>query len=202
MQQPLRQKPRGRNRVLAFAQGFRHQRTALAALAILLSILLREVLLWQEAHGRRVSAGPVPVQVQPTREAVQGMCYSWPVHLSRPPGPHSFYIWDCTHRGILLCAMQKHILVLADPVAQENPLHFHDLHVMAEYMAAAGFRVTEGDSRPYHFRDRDDEALWQGLLVSVSHVEHMSSTRSEQQNQWSQRHFTAQSELWSLALSR
>ncbi len=122
--------------------------------------------------------------------------------VSRPPGPHSFYIWDCTHREILLCAMQKHILVLADPVAQENPLHFHDLHVMAEYMAAAGFRVTEGDSRPYHFRDRDDEALWQGLLVSISHVEHMSSTRSEQQSQWSQRHFTAQSRLWSLALSR
>ncbi len=63
--------------------------------------------------------------------------------------------------------MQKHILVLADPVAQENPLHFHDLHVMAEYMAAAGFQVTEADSRPYHFRDRDDEALWQGLLVSA-----------------------------------
>ena len=198
MQQPLRQKPRGRNRVLTFAQGFRHQRTALAALAILLSILLREVLLWQEAHGRRVSAGPIPVQVQPTREAVQGMCYSW--CLDHQGLTHS--IFGITHRGILLCAMQKHILVLADPVAQENPLHFHDLHVMAEYMAAAGFRVTEGDSRPYHFRDRDDEALWQGLLVSVSHVEHMSSTRSEQQSQWSQRHFTAQSGLWSLALSR
>ncbi len=58
MQQP-RQKPRGRNGVLTFAQSFRHKRTALAALAILLSILLREVLLWQQAHGTRVSATPI-----------------------------------------------------------------------------------------------------------------------------------------------
>ena len=62
--------------------------------------------------------------------------------------------------------MQKHILVLADPAAAQSPLHFHDLHVMAGYMARAGFKVTEGDSRPYHFRDGDDEALWQGLLVA------------------------------------
>lgn len=66
--------------------------------------------------------------------------------------------------------MQKHVLVLADAAAKKNPLHYHNLHVMARYMAGAGFRVTEGDASPYHFRDRDDEALWQGLLVSAVRV--------------------------------
>ena len=60
MQQAPRQKPRGRHRVLAFAQTFRHKQTALAALAILLSILLRETLLWQQAHGTQVSTSPIP----------------------------------------------------------------------------------------------------------------------------------------------
>ena len=62
---------------------------------------------------------------------------------------------------------QKHVLVLADAAAEQNPLHYHDLHVMARYIASAGFRVTEADSAPYHFRDRDDEVLWQGLVVSA-----------------------------------
>ena len=70
-------------------------------------------------------------------------------------------------RSFNCAALQKHILVLADPVAVEKPLQFHDLHVMAQYMAKAGFQVTEADSQPYHYRDRDDEALWRGLLVGT-----------------------------------
>ncbi len=64
MQQPPRQRQRGKIRVLNFWQTFRQKRTALAALAVILSILLRETLLRQQSHGRRVSTTAIPLQVQ------------------------------------------------------------------------------------------------------------------------------------------
>ena len=64
MQQPPRQRQRSKIRILTFLQTFRQKRTALAALALILSILLREAMLWQQAHGRRVSTTAIPLQVQ------------------------------------------------------------------------------------------------------------------------------------------
>lgn len=76
MQQPPRQRQRSKDRFFGAVQASAKNQPAQTAIVILLSLLLREALLWQQAHGTRVSGlYSVPCSFEPPLKHTVTACW-------------------------------------------------------------------------------------------------------------------------------